>query len=123
MTVQPLSAEQWWLIVATLGGLFVASVTFNAWIDRQTDIDPEGAGSYFWVVFGVGYTLLGIYAILSIVFGAQAALWIVAIALACFSASGLPMIFGDIRRNMYQRNAYHYELQQRTSEESEEFEL
>lgn len=120
MTVQPLDAEQWGLIAAVGGALVAASVVFNAYIDRQADVDPEGAGSATFVVIGTGYTLFGAGLMLWIAFGAHVALWATAIAFACFAVAGLPMILGDIRRNARRRNAYHLELQQRAQEQTEQ---
>lgn len=111
-----LSTEQQILIAVVLGGLFGISRLFNAYIDHQTDTDPEGPGSGIYVVLGVAYTLAGAAALLWIVFGFLAAMWVIVITAACFVFSGIPMIFGGLRRTSQRRHAKYGETQRQLRE-------
>jgi hypothetical protein len=82
-------ALDWWLLVAVLVGLFAAAWGYNAWVDSLKE-KHEG-GTAWLVVRGVGFTLVGAALLIGIV---QAL-----IVAACFIASGVPMIYGERKRN------------------------
>lgn len=85
-------AIDWPLMGAVVFGLFMFGIAYNAlvgWIGER----KEGYTSLL-VVGGVLITLLG-----AAIVSWQAALWIV----LCFSASGIPMIIGDILRYIHKR--------------------
>lgn len=120
MTHTVLSNEQMLLIAAVLVALYAASHLFNGYIDRQADKDPEGPGSGIYVVLGVGYTLVGAAAVLWIAYGFVAALWVVAITAGCFVASGIPMIFGGIRRTSNRRMLAREEAERKARQAARE---
>lgn len=82
----------WRLIGSILFGLFMFGIAFNYFVDHLNGL-KDGYLSLL-VVAGVGITLIGV-AIIS---------WQAAVlVLACFAASGIPMIIGEIARNIQMR--------------------
>lgn len=82
-----------------LAALASGSVGFNRWIDQHEETEPGATALR--VVAGTGYTLAGIVAIVAVWRGVQDALRCAAILLATFTATGLPMIVGDVNRDSW----------------------
>lgn len=82
-----------------LAGLAVGSVAFNRWINRHEETEPGATALR--VAAGTGYTLAGVVAIVAVWRGALDALRCAAILLATFTATGLPMIVGDVNRDSW----------------------
>jgi hypothetical protein len=85
-----------------LAVLTVSSYLFNDYIDR-TPTSIDGITAYR-VAGGVGYTLVGISAVVGIWSTWENAATVFAIALTCFIASGIPMIQGDLNRSHRNRS-------------------
>ncbi len=79
--------SSFWIVVPVL---FVISVLYNQQIDKLERRGRMQAFTWLSVVIGVGYTLIGVVFLIG-----WAATLLVLIA---FIASGVPMIWGDIRR-------------------------
>lgn len=96
--------------VAVYGALAGVSVWFNGRIDLvPVDRRPDGVTA-LWVAIGVGYTLLGatvlvwlgwpVVAALGDSFGGLGgSLAVLVVLVSAFVASGLPMLWGDMRRS------------------------
>ncbi len=82
---------------AVLAGLFAASRRYNRFIDSVVNITPGATALQ--VVGGTAYTLAGIAVIMAIWQGLRSAAVFVAVAVTGFTASGYPMLVGDIRRD------------------------
>lgn len=79
-------------VIGILAGLFGFGIGYDQLMRLVEDYRPEHGYTAIFVAFGVLVTLGG----LALIAGLEAALW----ALACFAASGLPMIAGSMVRNM-----------------------
>lgn len=88
------SAVDWRLIGAVLAGLVMFGVAYNAWMTKLGDA-KEGYVALL-VAGGCAVTLAGVAFV-----DLRAAI----LTLACFAASGVPMIVGDIRRYVDRREA------------------
>lgn len=96
--------------VAVYGALAGVSVWFNGRIDLvPVDRRPDGVTA-LWVAIGVGYTLLGatvlvwlgwpVLVMLGDAFGGVGgSLAVLVVLVSAFVASGLPMLWGDMRRS------------------------
>lgn len=82
---------------AVLAGLFAASRQYNRFIDSVVSIAPGATALQ--VVGGTAYTLAGIAVIMAIWQGLRSAAVFVAVAVAGFTASGYPMLVGDMKRD------------------------
>ena len=82
----------WKLIGSVLFGLFMFGCSFNALVDYLKD-RSDGYLAML-VTAGVGITLIG-----AAIISWQAAV----LLLACFAASGIPMIIGEIARSIQMR--------------------
>lgn len=101
--LQELTVEKSFLIGAILVGLVVVSGFFNQYIDKQEDIDPLASNSAIYTVLGVTYTLVAAMSIIGLLFGWSIAFAATGVVLVCFGVSGVPMIFGDMRRGSKRR--------------------
>jgi len=82
-------------VLLVLGGLLVLGVAYNwlvAWLVREHPDQPYMASV---VVGGVLFTLVGLGLLTSVGVGLT--------ALACFGASGLPMVVGSMLRQLERR--------------------
>lgn len=87
--------------LATLAGLYAASSAYNRHIERSLRSHRHLPGSTaLQVVAGVAYTLAGALALLAIWTGRRNTLRTAAALVAAFSAAGLPMLLGDIDRDL-----------------------
>ncbi len=96
--------------VMVYGGLVGVSVWFNGRIDGvPVQGRPDGVTA-LWVMVGVGYTLAGstvlvwlgwpVVALLAGLFGGLGgSLAVLVVLVSAFVASGLPMLWGDMRRS------------------------
>lgn len=100
-----LGVGQKWIITAIIiAGLALASYLFNRHIDNApaTDELPDGQTAW-WVVLGTIYTLAGTMVILEAWFGWDLMLRVAGTVFACFVASGIPMVLGDMHRTSQRR--------------------
>lgn len=97
--------EQKWIITAIIIiGLAVTSYLFNRHIDAAPPVEelPDGQTAW-WVVLGTIYTLAGALTVLQTWFGWNMALTVSGTLFACFVASGVPMVLGDMHRTSHRR--------------------
>lgn len=97
------------LLVAVLGGLALFGLGYNRWVAKREAQGHDRGYLSLIVALGVAVTIAG-YALL-VASLAQALL-----LLACFVASGTPMIIGSIRRYVKAREA-EYRAAQREAQE------
>ena len=81
--------------VWVFAGLFLMSVAYNALVASWERGGHDKGYMGFIVAVGCGYTLAGV----GVLVGWDVALW----ALACFVASGTPMIAGSVLRYVRER--------------------
>lgn len=118
LTLQELSWERITLILAVGFVLGWLSVFFNRYIDAQADIDPKGPGSGIYVVIGTGYTLVGAFVLLGLLYGFETAMWVMVPVVGCFAVTGTPMIFGAISRHAKRNYREQQEILARQREET-----
>lgn len=96
--------QKWATTVIIIAALAIVSYLFNRHIDNSPSIEelPDGQTAW-WVVLGTIYTLAGALGILEAWFGWSLALRVVGTVLACFIASGIPMVLGDTYRTSRRR--------------------
>ena len=82
---------------AVLAALFAASRKYDRFIDSVVNIAPGATALQ--VVGGTAYTLTGIAVIMAVWQGVRSAAVFLAVAVAGFTASGYPMLIGDVRRD------------------------
>ena len=85
---------------ATLLGLFVASSAYNELIDRRLRRSHTPGATAWQVVAGTAYTLIGAVIVLGTWCGRRGAFVAAATLAATFTAAGLPMLAGDIERDL-----------------------
>ena len=87
--------------IATLAALHAASTNYNNWIERSLRRHRSTPGATAWqVVIGSAYTLAAALALLALWTGRRNTLRSAAILGATFAAAGLPMLLGDIERDL-----------------------
>lgn len=87
--------------LATLAALHAASNAYNNIIERSLRSHRHIPGSTaLQVIAGVAYTLAAALTLLSIWTGRRNTLRTAAILIATFTAAGLPMLLGDIDRDL-----------------------
>ena len=97
-----------WKCSGVMLGLLLFGVGYNAWIERLERNGRDRGYTAFLVVFGTLATLGGG----TLLIGLEKAL----LMLACFSASGLPMVVGSVSRYARERSVEEERVRQITRE-------
>lgn len=83
------------LLIFILAALFLFGMSFNHFVGKLEDTDPDHGYTAIWVVAGVLITLIASIPLVG---------WLnTALILLAFIASGLPMIAGSISRHLRNR--------------------
>ena len=86
------------LAVAVLAGLALFGCAYNRWVERLEREGSDRGYMGFIVAFGCAVTIAG-YALIT------GSLALALVLLACFVASGTPMIVGSVGRHLQARKA------------------
>lgn len=95
---------RFFIVAFILFVLFIGSWRFNRYIDSAAKPKRRVGQTVLWVIAGVGYTCIGVAIILGVLAPVLPSDWTLGlvsltILLLAFTAAGLPMYLGDVRRD------------------------